>query len=272
MNPIVMDTTLPALFVPHGAPTFALAPGAAGAAMAAAARALPRPRAIVVVSAHWEVDVPTLGVAEELETIHDFWGFPAPLYDLRYPARGSLAAAEEVRQALRRGGYQARLDTGRGLDHGAWIPLRQMYPAGDIPVVPLSLLHGQGPAAHFALGRALAPLLAKGILVLASGNLTHNLQDYGIARLNGTGSPAYVGRFADWMWQRLAAGDSAAVIDYRQLAPEAARAHPGEDHLLPLHVALGAAGPAWTAERLYDGIDNLVLAMDAYAFHPQELQ
>lgn len=264
--------TLPALFVPHGAPTFALKPGAAGDAMTRTAAALPRPRAIVVVSAHWETEVPTVGVADDLETIHDFWGFPEPLYGIRYPARGSLAIAEEVRKALRDGGFEVRLDAGRGLDHGAWIPLRQMYPEADIPVVPLSIQHGQGPEHHFRLGRALAPLLAQGILVLASGNLTHNLSDYRTAYLGGTGSPAYVAEFADWMWQHLAAGDAEAVIDYRRQAPHAFRAHPSEDHILPLHVALGAGGAGYAAERLHAGIDDLVLAMDMVAFHPKEPQ
>lgn len=272
MNPNVMNSPLPALFVPHGAPTFALSPGAAGAAMRGAAEALPRPRGIVVVSAHWEAEMATIGIAEDFDTIHDFWGFPAPLYDLLYPASGSLELAQEVHRALEVAGFPVAFDAGRGLDHGAWIPLRQMFPAADIPVVPLSLLHRQGPDAHFALGRALAPLLARGILVLASGNLTHSLRDYQVACMNGSGTPAYVGAFAAWMWEHLAAGDSAAVVDYRARAPEAARAHPSEDHLLPLHVALGAAGPAFAAERLYSGIDDLVLAMDAYAFHPKELQ
>lgn len=272
MNPSVMTAPLPALFVPHGAPTSALAPGAAGDALRIAAETLPRPRGIVVVSAHWEAPVPTLGVAANFETIHDFWGFPAPLYDLRYPASGSPAIAEEVRQALVAGGFPVALDASRGLDHGAWIPLRQMYPGADIPVVPLSLLHGQGPAAHFAVGRALAPLTASGILILASGNLTHNLRDFQFVRQTASGSLPYVEAFSDWTWDHLAAGDGEAVIDYRSRAPEAARAHPSEEHILPLHVALGAAGPAWTAERLYRGIDSLVLAMDTYAFHPKDVQ
>lgn len=272
MNPIVMAHRIPALFVSHGAPTMALDPGATGLALRAAAAALPQPRGIVVVSAHWEAELPTLGVAQDFDTIHDFLGFPAPLYDLHYPAGGSLDIAEEVHRALSAAGYPVAFDAHRGLDHGAWVPLREMFPAADIPVVPLSLMHGQGPAAHYALGQALAPLLGRDILILASGNLTHNLGDYQSATMTRAGSLAYVDAFADWMWARLESGDSQAVVDYRQAAPEAARAHPSEDHILPLHVALGAAGPAWVAERLHSGIDHLVLAMDAYAFHPKELQ
>lgn len=260
--------TQPALFVPHGAPTFALAPGAAGAALAQTAGRLPRPRAIVVVSAHWDTAAPTVGTACDFETIHDFWGFPAELYDLRYPAHGDLEAAEEVRRLLHRAGFDPRLDHGRGLDHGAWIPLRLMYPQADVPVVPLSIQSRLGPAHHFRLGRALAPLLHEGVLVVASGNLTHNLHDFHRASLAGSGTPDYVGELAGWMWERLAAGDSAAVVAYREQAPGAARAHPSEDHILPLHVALGAAGAEYRAERLHAGVDSFVLAMDAYAFWP----
>lgn len=267
-----MMPTLPALFVPHGAPTLALNPGTAGAAMRATAQALPRPRAIVVVSAHWDTDVPTLGIADDLETIHDFWGFPAPLYDIRYPARSSLTVAEEVHRLLQLADLSPRFDSSRGLDHGAWIPLRLMFPdaaAQAIPVIPLSIQGSRGPEHHFRMGRALAPLLAQGILVLASGNLTHNLMDF--RRASASGTPPYVGEFADWMWHQLSAGNTAALLGYRQQAPHAVRAHPSEDHLLSLYVALGAGGPDCIAERLYTGIDSLVLAMDMYAFHTKHI-
>lgn len=257
----------PALFVPHGSPTFALAPGAAGAALAQAAARLATPRAIVVASAHWDTEAPTIGTARDLETIYDFWGFPAELYDIRYPAHGDLGVGEEIRRRLRQAGFDPRLDDGRGLDHGAWIPLRLMYPQAEIPVVPLSIQSHLGPEHHFRLGRALAPLLQAGVLLLASGNLTHNLRDLHVARLGG-GTPSYMSELSDWMWEHLAAGDSAALVAYREQAPAAARAHPSEDHILPLHVALGAAGPGYRAERLYSGIDSFVLAMDSYALWP----
>ncbi len=259
---------LPALFVPHGAPTLVLQPGAAGAALARLAADLPRPRAIVVVSAHWETEEPTVGTAPDLETLHDFAGFPPALYRVRYPAGADLAVAETVRKLLRQGGFAAHLDHGRGLDHGAWTPLCLMYPEGGIPVVPLSLQAGRSPAHHLRLGRALAPLLADGILLLASGNLTHNLGDFHQAFAAGGGTPAYVGEFAEWIGQRLAAGDEAALLDYRRQAPAAVRAHPSEEHLLPFFVALGAGGPACRPERRYHGIDAAVLAMDSYAFWP----
>ncbi len=262
------DPSLPALFVAHGAPTMLLNPGPAGAALARTAIELPRARAIVVVSAHWEASRPTVGTAPELETIHDFWGFPPALYDIQYPARGAPGVAEQIGTLLRKERFDVQLDQHRGLDHGAWTPLSLMYPQADIPVVPLSLQSGAGPEYHFRLGQALGPLLADGVLILASGNITHNLGDFRLSFANGAGTPAYVPEFAEWMWQHIAAGDVEPLLAYRQRAPHAVRAHPTEEHLLPLYVALGAAGVDYRPERLHTGIDSVVLAMDSYALWP----
>ena len=261
----------PALFVAHGAPTMLLQPGPAGAALARTAADLPRPRAIVVVSAHWETRVPTIGAAPEFATIHDFYGFPTELYRVRYPARSARSVAEQVGKLLRGAGFAAELDGDRGLDHGAWTPLSLMYPQADVPVVALSLQSGLGPDHHLRLGRALGPLLADGVLLLASGNLTHNLGDFRLSISRGASTPAYVAEFADWMWQELAAGNEDALVAYRQRAPHAVRAHPSEEHLLPLYVALGAAGAGYRADRLYHGVDSVVLAMDSYAFWPTDV-
>jgi 4,5-DOPA dioxygenase extradiol len=259
---------LPTLFVPHGAPTFVLAPGAAGAALAGVARKLPRPRAIIVVSAHWDTAVPTFGASLKPETIHDYSGFPRELYALRYPATGAYCAAMDARNLLEDAGIAARLDLERGLDHGAWMPLSLMYPDADVPVVPMSIQSTLGPAHHFSVGRVLAPLVGQGVLIVASGNLTHNLRHFGQYWQQPVG-PAYVGEFSDWMWRRLEAGDTDAVLAYRDSAPGAREAHPSDDHLLPLYVALGAAGEALHADRFFTGIYDNVLSMDAYAFWPQ---
>lgn len=262
--------TLPSLFVPHGAPTFALHPGAAGAALVRAAASLARPRAVIVVSAHWDTDIPTIGTADRLETIHDYQGFPRELYSIRYPATGCKEGAAEVLAHLRAAGLSAAGDDERGLDHGAWIPLRLMFPDADVPVIPLSIQSRLGPDHHLALGRALAPLAAQGFLVIASGNLTHNLGDFRLAYGRDGQAPAYVRAFSDWIWQRLEAGDLPALLDYRSVAPAATRAHPSEDHLLPLYVALGAAGEHYRTERFHAGIDDYVIAMDGFVFHPGE--
>ncbi len=265
-----MPQTMPTFFVPHGAPTFALRPGAAGAAIAAAARELALPRAIIIVSAHWDTVEPTIGLAERPATIHDFHGFPEALYSLRYPATGCREAADEVLAALQAANLPVLTDAGRGLDHGAWVPLRLMFPEADVPVIPLSIQSHGGPQQAYALGRALAPLTTKGFLVIASGNITHNLRDYQMAARNNGRTPDYVRQFSDWLAERLAAGDTNALLDYRQLAPGGVQAHPSDEHLLPLYVALGASGENAQAKRFHAGIDDYVIAMDAYAFLPQQ--
>lgn len=256
------------LFVPHGAPTFALAPGDAGEALARVGRTLARPRAVIVVSPHWDTPTPRVGGALAPETIHDYWGFPRELYSLRYPAPGHYCVASETRDVLQDAGFSASIDLERGLDHGAWVPLRFLFPDADVPVVPLSVQSRLGPAHHLALGQALAPLAASGVLVIASGNLTHNLGDF-MDSLRGARRPDYVEAFPEWIATRIAAGDLDALLDYRQQAPGARQAHPSDEHLLPLFVAIGAAGGLKGAEAAYRGIADQVLAMDAYRFTPQ---
>lgn len=265
MNPIQ-----PALFVPHGAPTFALRPGAAGAALVAKAATLPLPRAIVIISAHWDTAVPTVGFAEKLETIHDFWGFPEALYAIRYPATGCPEASREVVSALEKAGFPVAVDATRGLDHGAWVPLRLMFPDAEVPIVPLSVQSRGGPEQAYRIGRALAPLAAQGFLIIGSGSITHNLRDFQSAWQNGGQTPAYVREFADWLAERVAADDAPALLDYRRQAPGGMQAHPSEEHLLPFHVAWGAGGDRPHSQRFHAGIDDYVIAMDAYAFEQGE--
>lgn len=228
---------------------------------------LARPRAVLVVSAHWETAVPTLGVVPRPETMHDFYGFPAALYAIRYPVAGAMAEAMDARALLEEAGFTVALDTRRGLDHGAWIPLRQMFPEADVPVVTLSVQPHLGPEHHYRLGQALAPLRAAGVLVIGSGNLTHNLGHFHQWR-GADQPPAYVVAFQDWVRERLAAGDVEALLAYRQQAPGAVEAHPTDEHLLPFYVALGAAGHQAETEAVYRGVEYNMLAMDTYAFWP----
>lgn len=269
MPSLVTNMSLAPLFVPHGAPTFALRPGAAGAALARFAAALPNPRAIIVISPHWDTDVPTVGTADRLETIHDFSGFPEELYRLRYPASGCREAADEVIAKLAASGLAVREDGRRGLDHGAWVPLRLMFPDAEVPIVPLSLQSRRGPQGAWLLGRALAPLVERGFLIIASGNVTHNLRDFQQAYGAGGQAPDYVREFPEWLAGRLATGDLPALLDYRRQSPGGIQAHPSDEHLLPLFVALGAAGDGATAQRFHAGIDDYVIAMDAYSFIPR---
>lgn len=260
--------TMPSLFISHGSPMLALGGHPTTAAWAQLGKTLPRPRAIVVASAHWLTAAPTVSAASAPATIHDFHGFPAPLYALRYPARGDAERAAGLARRLAEAGLPPLIDSERGLDHGVWVPLLQLFPDADVPVVSLAIQPRLGPDHHLRLGRALRPLLAEDVVVIGSGSLTHNLHDAVLGDDDPAHIPAYVGAFAGWFAQQLASGDDAALVDYRRLAPEAARAHPTEEHLLPLYVALGAAGPRPRSERLYSAFSDGSLAMDVYAFTP----
>jgi len=252
---------LPAVFVSHGAPTLPFDDVPARDFLRGLGARLERPRAVLVVSAHWDTDVPVANAVLSNDTIHDFHGFPRPLYDLRYAAPGDALLAREVGGLL--GGLGARTDTTRGLDHGAWVPLMLMYPDADIPVVQLSVQSGRGAAHHIALGRALAALRQDNVLVLGSGGFVHNLR-----QIAPPGSPQapWSRDFAGWMHDRLMEGDDAALADYRARAPHAAMAHPSDEHLMPLFVAYGAGGEKAKAARLHSSATFGSLRMDAYSF------
>ncbi|MEW6022181.1 MAG: class III extradiol ring-cleavage dioxygenase [Pseudomonadota bacterium] len=255
--------SLPALFVSHGSPMLALQDSPARRFLESLGRSLPRPQAILVVSAHWETaGSPALSLARQPETIHDFGGFPRALFEMRYPAPGAPDTAERAAALLEAAGIAVGRSSDRGLDHGAWVPLRLMYPDADIPVAQLSVVRGATPGQHAAIGRALAPLREQGVLILASGSLTHNLYEY---RGQGIDAPVphWVGEFEAWMKARLEANDGAALLDYRHAAPHAAQNHPTDELLLPLFVAMGAGGPA---TQIHASFEHGVLAMDAYAF------
>jgi 4,5-DOPA dioxygenase extradiol len=232
-----MAASLPVLFVSHGAPTLVLEEIPARDFMAGLAQRVPRPRAILSVSAHWMAPVATVSRAERPETIHDFYGFPEALYRLEYPAPGAPDLADRVVALLRQAGLPAAADPAYGLDHGAWNPLLLIYPEADIPIAQLSLIAGAGPAEHVALGRALAPLRAEGVLILASGGAVHNLGQFRVDRHR----PAdWAVSFESFLAAGVAAGDVAGLTAYRS-RPDGRLAHPTDEHLLPLFVALGAA-------------------------------
>ncbi len=263
-----MNSIRSVLFVPHGSPTFALQPGAAGAAMSTLAARLDTPRAVIVLSPHWETLIPTVGIATKLDTVHDFGGFDSRLYEIQYPATGCPEAAKLVVAALAAAGLTAETDAERGLDHGAWIPLRQMFPDADLPIVPISMQYEGGPHHAYRVGQALAPLAEQGFLVVASGNVTHNLSDFQRLRMSEQAyTPDYVQQFADWINTCMVAHDIDSLLNYRNLQPTGALAHPRDEHLLPLFTALGAAGRGARAEAFYRGINDQVISMDGYFFH-----
>ena len=253
---------LPTLFLSHGSPMHALEPGAVRAVWQDLARALPRPEALLIASAHWETNLPMLTGNAKPETIHDFYGFPKPLYQIRYPAPGAPEIGARALALLKNAGFTAAIDGCRGLDHGAWSPLLHMYPDADVPVLQVSVQTELGPKHHLALGRALAPLAHEGILLIGSGHMTHNLRE----RRDGP-SAAYVREFQAWVKQRIDDHDLDSLADYRSLTPQGVRAHPTDEHFLPLFVALGAAGENYGANRIYASIEMGALAMDAYRFN-----
>ncbi len=251
---------LPALFLSHGAPTLATEPSVTADFLGELGGALARPTAIVIVSAHWDTARPAVTGAGRPPTIHDFGGFGPELHAMGYPAPGAPALAAEIAELL-----TAAVDAERGFDHGVWVPLSRLYPNADVPTVAVSLQSRLGPAHHLALGQALRPLRERNVLIVGSGSLTHNLREFFGRAPVGPGE-TYAAEFAEWIAAAVERGDVEALLDYRRRAPHAERAHPTDEHLLPLFVALGAGSPGVAGSRIHHAMDAGVLAMDAYRF------
>ena len=217
-------------------------------------RSLGKPRAAVMMSAHWPSSSPRVGAAVEPKTIHDFSGFPQALYDIQYPAPGAPDVAVRVAELL---GTECTLDASRGLDHGVWALGKLMWPDADVPLVPLSVLPRQSPADHFKLGRQLRPLVEEGVLLIGSGAATHNLGAY-FGNDVDTSPAQWVTEFTDWL--ETASLDD--LLDYRRRAPYAVDNHPTDEHLLPFFFALGAGE---TRQRIHQAVEYGVIAMDCYA-------
>jgi 4,5-DOPA dioxygenase extradiol len=257
-------TTMPAIFVSHGAPTLPFEDVPAREFLRGLGGSITAPLAILAVSAHWETAAPTVSAAERPETIHDFYGFPRELYRLRYPTPGAPALAQRVVALLERAGHAVEVSADRGLDHGAWVPLMLAYPDADIPVTQLSIQSARGPAWHWAFGEALRPLREEGVLILASGSATHNLREFG-RHARDAAPLGYAVAFNEWLAVAVADGRRDDLVEYSSRAPDAERNHPTEEHLLPLFVAAGA-GSTGRGERLHASYTYGALAMDAYRF------
>ncbi len=252
---------MPVLFVGHGSPMNAIEDNRWSRAFAGLAAALPRPRAILAVSAHWYVEG-TLAMANQRpETIHDFGGFPEALYRVQYPAPGDPALARRVTQLL--GGRRASLSAEWGLDHGTWSVLVHLRPAADVPVVQLSIDARLDPAEHLAMGRALAPLRDEGVLVMGSGNVVHNLRHaFGAWRRGETTTPAWARAVDEQVTAALSRHDGEALV--RLLDTEEGRlAAPTPDHYLPLLYVAGAAAPGDPVRFPIEGFDMASLSMRA---------
>lgn len=242
-----MSSKMPALFLGHGSPMNAIEDNVWRQSWTALAQRLPRPRAILVISAHWETEGVAVTAGARPETIHDFGGFPQALFDMRYPAPGDPALAARVGQLM--APEQVTMDPARGFDHGVWSVLAPMYPAADIPVVQVSLPLGLAPARHYVLGQKLAPLRDEGVLILGTGNVVHNLRYW---RSHDPRLDAVWARFNAAVKDRIMAGEHDALADYVTLAPQAALSVPSPEHYLPLLYVLAVQAPGEPVEIFND--------------------
>lgn len=258
---------LPTVFLSHGAPNLVLHNSPARDFLSGFGETLGKPRAVVIASAHFASSRPAVVGAERPGMIYDFEGFEPELHRMVYPAPGDALVAIKVAGLLQAAGFAPAVINDRGYDHGTWVPLMLMYPQADVPVVQISVQPHLGAAHHLAVGRALASLREENILVVGSGSATHNLVEFfrgGYAQ--DAPAPEWVTQFDDWVRGKAEAGAVEDLAAYRDRAPYARENHPTEEHFVPLHVALGAAGPGARGARVHSSHQRGVLMMDAYAF------
>ena len=244
-------TRAPALYLSHGAPPLA-DDRIWTRQLAAWAADLPRPAAVLMVSAHWEEAPLTVGATRTVPLVYDFWGFPEHYYQVTYPAPGAPELADKVRGLLRAPGTPVHDDPGRGLDHGAYVPLMEMFPDADVPVLQISM-PTLDPQGLYDVGRRLAPLRDEGVLIVGSGFFTHNLSGIDPA-LHGDQAPGWSKEFDAWGREALDAGDVDGLLDFQRKAPSGRLAHPRTEHFAPLFVTLGAgAADTDTQRTVIDG-------------------
>ena len=254
--------SLPSIFISHGAPDLPLQSGAAPDFLKQLGPSIPNPQAILVISAHWNTRQPTVGMATHPCTIHDFQGFSKALYEMNYPAPGAIGLAKRTVELLAERGIECGVSRDYGLDHGAWVPLILAYPEANIPVTQLSIQPNLSPAHHFTIGQSLAPLRDEGVLIMASGSATHNLW---ALNPHGNAAPSpETTEFVDWLTKSIESGNTEQLLKYRLLSPHAVYNHPSEEHLLPLFVAMGAAGKNAKGTQIHSSFTHGNLSMAAY--------
>ena len=265
-TPSTKPVLAPVLFISHGAPLFAVSPGTSGPALTAYGKQLQAAhplKGIVILSPHWMTERLTVMRNPKPKTYHDFGGFPPALYELQYPAPGDIELSDRVQALLAEAGLTPLRDPDRPLDHGVWVPLMHLFPNAELPVVQVSLPNDWGPEQVLKLGQALQILREQGVLLIGSGSMTHNLAEF----FGGDRKPdPYIEAFSRWVETALAKNDTAALLDYVNQAPSAKRAHPSNDHFLPLFFAVGAAGSKATPHYLSREVRYSMLAMDSVVF------
>ena len=266
-----MTDYFPPLFLSHGAPNMGLHQSPVREFMLGLGEKYQRPVAIVVCSAHFETRDTVVVTDPAPEMIYDFRGFEDALYEKKYPAPGHPELAEEVLELLQEGGIPTTLNAKRGYDHGAWVPLSLVYPEADIPIVQVSIDPDQSPEYHHRLGLALASLPARNIAVIGTGNITHNLAalfQKGRDSNLDENIKSWVEDFLRWYDEQLISGNVDQLLNYRETAPFAVENHPTDEHLLPIYVAMGAAGERFKASKIHASYAFDFLAMDAWEFSP----
>jgi len=257
---------MPALFLSHGSPMMAMDNSQTTQFFRQLGQHLPQPKAIVIFSAHYDRRGPvTITSGHTLGTIHDFYGFPQPLYDIDYSAKGAPELAEKAAKLLQDAGISAQLDPKQGLDHGAWIPMLYMYPDKNIPIIQVSINSAMDAIYNFEIGRWLRPLREEGVLFVGSGGISHNLREIFSPRPDPQ-RVEKVNQFTAWVSEQLAAGNVSALLDYLHLAPHASFNHPTPDHYMPLPCILGTSYDDEIGEVLHRAMDLEILALDAYGF------
>jgi 4,5-DOPA dioxygenase extradiol len=259
----------PTVFLSHGTPMLAYGEDRYQEALHGFAKALPRPKAIVVLSAH-SVSIDAIHILRtEKNTIqHDFSGFPRPLYEIQYSCPGSPELSDQIAGLFKTAGFEVKLESQAPLDHGVWIPLLHLYPEGDIPVVRISLPLNLLPAQIMKMGRTLAPLREQGILILASGGAVHNLQELQWANKNSPGAEWAV-EFETWIVESLKSKNVEAILHFED-HPGTRRAHPSHEHFLPVLFSVGAALPGDDASVIFRGVEYETLSMLCFSLNPAE--
>jgi 4,5-DOPA dioxygenase extradiol len=254
---------IPSFFVAHGAPLLAIETHAYTRFLNERRAGMVRPKAVVVFSAHWESSIQQVSDARRHSMIYDFSGFPDELYQIRYPAQGEPSVAAEIQGLLERHGIGCETDDARGLDHGAWVVLRLLYPEADVPVIAMSVNSKLVPEEHYRIGRALASLRERDVLIVGSGGTVHNLRKL---EWNQTKASPWAIQFDDWLADQLEQWNVEALFDYAARAPYAKEAVPTPEHFVPLIIAMGAADDAKKAKLLYRGYQYGSLSLSCWQF------
>jgi 4,5-DOPA dioxygenase extradiol len=244
---------LPSYFIAHGAPLLAIENNQYTQFLNQLGQTLPKPKAIILFSAHYEAPVQRVSDIEgEYETVYDFGGFPEALYRIQYPAKGDKGITEEIKGLFAENGIPFEVDTNRGLDHGAWVVLRMLYPHADVPVISMSVNQRLKPEQQYQIGKSLSVLREKDVMIIGSGGTVHNLRIVGWEK-DGKENDQWAIDFDEWLGQHLTTWDTASLFDYYSLAPNAQHAVPpyGKEHFVPLFYAMGAADDAKQAKLLH---------------------